>query len=254
MDLKDPPKTKKRAALIQVLPSKKEEVSENHNVPASRNIAQNKSLQSTLRSSSEIYSDSEAEQTDTNHQRAVPFPVRPAQRVAHHRESRSLFPGESLRDLPPATSLSSHVDEKSSIRRRKKRKRVGVPTEAMAVAHILHDEVRNYLAPQCLPRDERLILMHWYKAVRDQLMEQNEFLVENCRLATERRDLDKQIMKQRQELVALRSNIRGVQSEIKDLESRISVNQQQSRAQRDATRFLEGLGQLAATSQSVQND
>ena len=247
MDFKGTPKAKKRALLVQVLPNEKG--SEIRNVPSLRNNHKNAQPKS-FRSSNEVYTDSEDEQVNSIH----PRPVNPTLQAAHHghlhqSESRSLFPGESLRNL--ADSTLSYENKK-----RKNRKRVtGVHTEAMAVAHIVHDEVRNYLKSQpMLPRDERVLLVQWYRAVRDQMMDQNELLVENGRLATERRDLDKQIMQQRQGLVSLKSHIRGVESEVKDLEHRISVNQQQSRAQRDATRFLEGLGQLAATSKSAQEN
>jgi hypothetical protein len=237
MDAKEPPRAKKRATLIQIPASKP--AKGNHKVPSvSRNNDQLQSSSSTKSpANSAIYSESEDDYPD----RHKPVSTSAAQKVAHL-ESQSLFPVESLRNLRSTTSTA---------RKRKKRRQVGVPTEAMAVAHILHDEVRDYLASQSLPRDERVMLIQWYKAVRDQLTEQNELLVENCQLATNRRDLDQQIIKQRQELVTLRSSIRAVGNEIKELESRVAVNQQQSRAQRDASRFLEGLGQLAATSYSL---
>ncbi|GAX23568.1 hypothetical protein FisN_12Hu131 [Fistulifera solaris] len=233
MESKDPPKAKKRATLIQISASQAEEG--NHKAPSvSRKDDQCKSSTKSTRNPA-IYSDTEDDYQD-HHKPAL---TSAAQKVAHL-ESRSLLPGESLRHLPLTTA-----------RKRKKPRQVGVPTEAMAVVHILHDEVRDYLASQSLDREERVMLIQWYKAVRDQLTEQNELLVENCRLTTNRRDLDKQVIKQRQELITLQSNIRSVENEIKDLENRVVVNQQQSRAQRDATRFLEGLGQLAATSRSL---
>jgi hypothetical protein len=231
MESKEPPKAKKRATLIQISARQAEEGNRKAPSVSTKDDPRKSSTKSPANSA--IYSDSEP---DDRHKLAL---TSAAQKVAH-RESRSLLPGESLRHLPLT-------------RKRKKRRQVGVPTEAIAVAHILHDEVRDYLASQSLDREERVMLIQWYQAVRDQLTEQNELLVENCRLTTNRRDLDKQVIKQRQELITLQSNIRSVENEIKELESRVAVNQHESRAQRDATRFLEGLGQLAATSRSLHN-
>lgn len=242
MESKDPSKAKKRAQLMQILPA--EERSETPRRPAARKTTSQEKSSPPLQS----YTGEENENMDSS-QRSRNLTTR---QVAPW-GIRSQLPGESLGTLPSAASPQIE-DTIAKRHRRKKRKHVVIPTEVMAVAHILHDEVRNYMTNKCLPRNERLVLVSWYKAVRDQLTEQNELLVENCRLAAERRDVDKQIMKQRQGLVTLRSNLRGVQSEIKDLESQIAANQQQSRVQRDATRFLEGLGQLAATSLSVQSD
>jgi hypothetical protein len=138
----------------------------------------------------------------------------------------------------------SHKDEGVTPRKRTKQEETTTPmwTEIMAPAHMLQDQVQEYLSNDDneLTSDARLLLVQWSGAVHGCLTEQNTRLLRNCELVAEQRKIHHQCQKQRHALVELKAKIRRVQQENHQLQESPDRHERN----RNASHFMSALDEM----------
>ncbi len=138
-------------------------------------------------------------------------------------------------------------------------------TEVLMAMHVFQDEVHAHRQEHDLfhsksennnsnnndsrnPSDELLgdqtdarFLTTWSRLAQQQFTQQNQLVAQTIELVAERRQLGKRVQKERNATVALRSKIRRVQAESKQVEQDLAVIRQQKSTRRAASRFLNAL-------------
>jgi hypothetical protein len=132
-------------------------------------------------------------------------------------------------------------------------------TEVLMAMHIFQDEVHahrqehdlfhtdsnndsdNRNPSELRDQTDARFLTAWSRLAKQQFTQQNQLVAQNIELVSERRQLGKRVQKERNLTVALRSKIRRVQAESKQVEQELAVIRQQKSTRRAASRFLNAL-------------
>jgi hypothetical protein len=134
-------------------------------------------------------------------------------------------------------------------------------TEVLMAMHIFQDEVHAHRQEHDLfhtnsnndnnnndnnpselrDQTDARFLTTWSRLAQQQFTHQNQLVAQNIELVAARRQLGKRVQKERNATVALRSKIRRVQADTKQVEQELAVIRQQKSTRRAASRFLNAL-------------
>jgi hypothetical protein len=143
-----------------------------------------------------------------------------------------------------------HVCQHESVQNHK-----GPLTESLAAAHILTEEIRLFLQEHSSAdrgnvshsqdyNSEKMLLQSWAANVYNKFSQLKEHARKNARQIDKRKNLTKSINKERDALLALRSKIRQIENESRNLEERIAELRQEHSAYVGASNFLNAIDTL----------
>jgi hypothetical protein len=115
-------------------------------------------------------------------------------------------------------------------------------TEVLAAAHILQDQLVSFFKEN--RGEDREYLVHWTSRVIAAIKKQNQYMLENIEVTTEKRLAKLLVSKKREELVVLKMQLRHVQEQVKQLQNHIDDQQEENASRRSASRFLHSLDRL----------
>jgi hypothetical protein len=144
-------------------------------------------------------------------------------------------------------------------RQRSKQDTTSTNTEVLMAMHIFQDEVHAHRQEHDLfhtnnsndnnddselkDQTDARFLTTWSRLATQQFTQQNLLVALNIELVAERRQLGKRVQKERNATVALRSKIRRVQAETKQVDQELAAIRQQKSTRRAASRFLNAVEQ-----------
>jgi hypothetical protein len=144
-------------------------------------------------------------------------------------------------------------------RQRSKQDTTSTNTEVLMAMHIFQDEVHAHRQEHDLfhtnnsndnnddselkDQTDARFLTTWSRLATQQFTQQNLLVALNIELVAERRQLGKRVQKERNATVALRSKIRRVQAETKQVNQELAAIRQQKSTRRAASRFLNAVEQ-----------
>lgn len=115
--------------------------------------------------------------------------------------------------------------------------------------HIVTDEIHDYLLENpSLSKGEVLQLQHWASGVQSRIYKQSTLVLENRKLGTDMRKLQKEVEAKRDVWMVLRTQVEQFRVEAKQLEKEAASTKEQAKLLQGASQFLTAIESLRKAS------